>query len=188
MDNIKHKYTDRKEFEIVAKNNPVQPVNDRTSEDSSNMMEMWRQSIEGARQKQTTVTEPENAYKPNMEEDDNYTDGCKTCEKRKYQDGSNDPGVSFKTPGKINPAMSAAVVMSHEREHVVRNQAKAEREGGKVVNSTVTLHYAICPECGRTFVAGGTTRTKTKTPSDPNADVKRKLKVIGEANSLDKSV
>lgn len=28
---------------------------------------------------------------------------CQTCKNRRYQDGSDDPGVSFKTAGKINP-------------------------------------------------------------------------------------
>ncbi len=32
-----------------------------------------------------------------------------------------------------------------------------------VAHSTVTLSYGICPECGRTYVAGGTTKT-TFTP------------------------
>ena len=43
---------------------------------------------------------------------------CSTCAERTYVDGSDDPGVSFKTPGKIAPESSAAVVMSHELEHV----------------------------------------------------------------------
>ena len=28
-----------------------------------------------------------------------------------------------------------------------------------VAHSTVTIRHGICPECGRTYVAGGTTRT-----------------------------
>ena len=51
---------------------------------------------------------------------------CKTCEERQYQDKSNDPGVSFKTAGHIDPSVSASVVASHEQEHVRNNLAKAE--------------------------------------------------------------
>ncbi len=86
---------------------------------------------------------------------------CQTCKNRRYQDGSDDPGVSFKTPGKIDPDVAAATVRGHEQEHVTRNQAKAEREGRKVVSQTVILHTSICPECGRVYVSGGTTKTVT---------------------------
>ena len=84
---------------------------------------------------------------------------CQTCENRKYQDGSNDPGVSFKTPGHIDPESSTAVVRGHEMEHVVNNRAKAARENREVVSQSVTLHTAICPECGTVYTSGGTTRT-----------------------------
>lgn len=87
---------------------------------------------------------------------------CQTCANRKYQDGSNDPGVSFKTATKLSPEEAATAVRSHENEHVVRNQAKAEREGREVVSSSVTLHTAICPECGDPYISGGTTRTVTR--------------------------
>ena len=80
---------------------------------------------------------------------------CETCEKRKYQDGSDDMGVSFQTPTRVDP------VRGHEQEHVVREQAKAQREDRKVVSQSVTLHTAICPECGKTYISGGTTRTTT---------------------------
>ena len=84
---------------------------------------------------------------------------CQTCAKRKYQDGSNDPGVSFKTAAHIDPKQSAATVRGHEMEHVVRNRAKAEREGREIVSQSVTLSTAICPECGTVYTSGGTTRT-----------------------------
>ena len=35
---------------------------------------------------------------------------CQTCKERKYQDGSDDPGVSFKTPTQIAPEQAASVV------------------------------------------------------------------------------
>ncbi|MBQ7981142.1 MAG: hypothetical protein IJ305_05980, partial [Oscillospiraceae bacterium] len=47
---------------------------------------------------------------------------CKTCENRRYQDGSDDMGVSFQTPTKVDPKAAAAKVKSHEMEHVGRNQ------------------------------------------------------------------
>ena len=87
---------------------------------------------------------------------------CQTCKNRKYQDGSDDPGVSFKTATNVAPEQAAAAVRGHEQEHVVREQAKAQREDRKVVNQSVTIHTDICPECGDVYVSGGTTRTTTK--------------------------
>ena len=87
---------------------------------------------------------------------------CQTCKNRKYQDGSDDPGVSFKTATNIAPEQAASAVRGHEQEHVVREQAKARREDRKVVSQSVTIHTAICPECGDTYVSGGTTRTTTR--------------------------
>ena len=87
---------------------------------------------------------------------------CQTCKERKYQDGSDDPGVSFKTPTNVDPDMAASAVRGHEMEHVYREQAKAQRENREVVSQSVTYHTAICPECGKAFVSGGTTRTTTK--------------------------
>ena len=94
---------------------------------------------------------------------------CETCKERKYQDGSDDPGVSFKTPTHIGPNQAAAAVRGHENEHVVREQAKAQQEDRKVVSQSVTYHTDICPECGKTYVSGGTTRTVTKANTDNQA-------------------
>ncbi len=94
----------------------------------------------------------------------NERDGeCQTCKNRKYQDGSDDPGVSFKTASKVGPEGAAAAVRGHEYEHVNRNQAKAAREGKEVVYQSVRIKTAICPECGESYVAGGETTTVTKT-------------------------
>ena len=87
---------------------------------------------------------------------------CQTCKNRKYQDGSDDPGVSFKTAATVAPEQAASAVRGHEQEHVVREQAKAQREDRKVVSQSVTIHTEICPECGDVYVSGGTTRTTTK--------------------------
>lgn len=91
---------------------------------------------------------------------------CETCESRKYQDGSDDMGVSFQTPTDIKPEQAASAVRGHEMEHVYREQAKASREGRKVVSQNVTMHTEICPECGKSYVSGGTTRTVTKADTD----------------------
>ena len=104
---------------------------------------------------------------------------CQTCESRKYQDGSDDPGVSFKIPTKLDPQQAAAAVRSHEMEHVVREQAKAQREDRRVVQQSVTLHNEICPECGKVYVAGGETRTVTKAnPQQPQQDAMFGLDVV----------
>lgn len=89
------------------------------------------------------------------------TEECQTCKKRKYQDGSDDMGVSFQTPTNIAPEQAASAVRGHENEHVVRERAKADREDRRVVSQSVTLHTDICPECGKTYISGGTTRTVT---------------------------
>ena len=95
---------------------------------------------------------------------------CQTCKNRRYQDGSDDSGVSFQTPTKVAPQAAGAAVRSHEQEHVSRNQAKADREGREIVSQTVTIHTGICPECGRVYVSGGTTRTTTRDKQDSLAD------------------
>lgn len=87
---------------------------------------------------------------------------CQTCKTRKYQDGS-DEMVSFKTPGHISPEDSYAKVRSHEQEHVVNAIAEGNKEGKELVSVSVSLKTAVCPECGRTYIAGGTTSTTMKT-------------------------
>lgn len=87
---------------------------------------------------------------------------CQTCKNRRYQDGSDDPGVSFKIPGKIDADNAQSVVRSHEYEHVARERSKALRTGREVVSQSVSLHTGICPECGRVYISGGTTRTVTQ--------------------------
>ena len=87
---------------------------------------------------------------------------CQTCKERKYQDGSDDSSVSYQSPTHIDADYAPAAVRGHELEHVAHEQAKAQKEDRKVVSQTVTLHTDICPECGRVYVSGGTTRTVTK--------------------------
>lgn len=87
---------------------------------------------------------------------------CSTCESRTYKDVSNDPGVSFKSSTKVSKDMAFSAVSSHEKQHVSRNQDKAEKEGKKIVSQSVTLSSGKCGECNDTYISGGTTRTVTK--------------------------
>lgn len=87
---------------------------------------------------------------------------CQTCANRKYQDGS-DEMVSFKAPGKISPEASYGKVMSHEKEHVANAVAEGSKKNKELVSATVSLRTSICPECGRSYVSGGTTTTIMKT-------------------------
>ena len=87
---------------------------------------------------------------------------------RKYQDGSNENDVSFKNASKIAPEAAASAVRSHEQEHVSNAYDKAEKGNGKVISATVQIHTSCCPECGKTYVSGGTTRTQIKYSNEEN--------------------
>lgn len=87
---------------------------------------------------------------------------CQTCKNRRYQDQSDDSGVSFQTASHIDPSAAYSAVRSHENEHVARNKTQAEQHGQKIAYQTVTINRAICPECGRSYVSGGVTHTVTK--------------------------
>lgn len=86
---------------------------------------------------------------------------CATCASRMYQDGS-DENVSFKSAAHVSPTAAGAAVRSHEGEHVSNAYKKAAMHNGKVMSATVSIHMAICPECGRSYVSGGTTSTSIK--------------------------
>lgn len=90
---------------------------------------------------------------------------CQTCKERKYQDGS-DEMVSFKSAAHISPEASASRVRAHEQEHVSNAYKKAAQGNGKVISANVSLKTAICPECGRSYVSGGTTSTKISYPNE----------------------
>ena len=92
---------------------------------------------------------------------------CETCKNRKYQDGS-DEMVSFKSATHISPQAAASAVRSHEQEHVSNAYKKAAMKNGRVVSASVSIHTAVCPECGRTYVAGGTTHTQIKYYNEDN--------------------
>lgn len=93
---------------------------------------------------------------------------CETCKHRKYVDGS-DENVSFKSPTHVSPGSAGARVRAHEAEHVSNAYTKASQNNAKVISAVVALHTAVCPECGRTYVSGGTTTTKIKYYGDNNA-------------------
>ena len=103
---------------------------------------------------------PENTDDPGAE--------CQTCKRRKYQDGSDEGDVSFKAPSHIDPKAAASKVRSHEQEHVSNAYQKASEKNGKVVSCNVSIHTDICPECGRTYVSGGTTATQIKYFNEEN--------------------
>ena len=92
---------------------------------------------------------------------------CETCKNRKYQDGS-DENVSFKAAAHIDPNAAASRVRSHEQEHVNNAYKDAAQNNGKVVSCNVAIHTAVCPECGRTYVSGGTTSTQIKYFNEDN--------------------
>lgn len=92
---------------------------------------------------------------------------CQTCKNRKYQDGS-DEMVSFKSATHISPGAAGALVRSHEQEHVSNAYKSASLKSGKVLSATVSIHTAVCPECGRSYVSGGTTSTKISYPNESN--------------------
>ena len=92
---------------------------------------------------------------------------CETCKNRKYQDGS-DEMVSFKAPTHISPQAAASSVRSHEQEHVNNAYKDAAQNNGKVVSCNVSIKTSICPECGRTYVAGGKTSTQIRYYNEDN--------------------
>ena len=92
---------------------------------------------------------------------------CETCKERKYQDGS-DEMVSFKSAQHISPQAAAARVRGHEAEHVSNAYKTAAQKNGKVLQASVSIKTAVCPECGRTYVSGGETATKIKYSNEDN--------------------
>ena len=99
---------------------------------------------------------------------------CETCANREYKDGSDEVNVSFKSAAHIDPSAAATKVMAHEQEHVSNSFKKAATDGGKVLQASVSLKTAICPECGTSYVAGGETTTKISYTNEENPYQKQK--------------
>lgn len=99
---------------------------------------------------------------------------CQTCAKRKYQDGSNE-NVSFKSAAHISPEAAGSAVRAHEGEHVSNAYTKAAQKDGKVISASVSIHTSVCPECGKTYVSGGTTSTRIKYPANPYEESRKTL-------------
>lgn len=110
-------------------------------------------------------TNPDEVKKPGRR---SSPEDCETCANRKYQDGSDEGNVSFKSAAHISPDSAAAKVRSHENEHVSNAYKKASQKNGEVINASVSIHTSICPECGRTYVSGGVTNTMIKYSNEEN--------------------
>lgn len=95
---------------------------------------------------------------------------CQTCKSRKYVDGSDDAGVSFKTPQHVGASQSASAVIGHEMQHYSRETADAKLNGGEVVSASISIDRKTCPECGRSYVAGGQTRVTKRFDKDKKAE------------------
>lgn len=103
---------------------------------------------------------------------------CETCKERKYQDGS-DENVSFKAATHLSPTAAGGAVRAHEGEHVANAYSKAAKGGGKVLQASVAIHTAICPECGRSYVSGGTTTTRIAYKNEENPYVRNMKSMDG---------
>lgn len=141
-------------------------------------MELWRKQIELSKlernMRQGDFSGANEASKLSNEIENNKNDNnirtgkaeCATCASRTYVDKSNDSSVSFQTPTHVPAAQSFSAVAGHEAEHVRNENTKAVAEKREVVSSSVTISYAICPECGASYASGGLTRTVTKDAAD----------------------
>ena len=104
---------------------------------------------------------------------------CETCKERKYQDGS-DEMVSFKSPSHVSPNAAGIAVRAHEQEHVSNAYKKASKNNGQVMQASVSIQTAVCPECGRTYVSGGQTTTQIKYSNEDNPYQKARKAMDGD--------
>ena len=131
--------------------------------------------------------EADGVYWDRESEDDSVKkngEKCQTCAKRRYQDGSNE-NVSFKAAAHISPEAAGSAVRAHEGEHVSNAYTKAAQNDGKVVRASVSIHTSVCPECGKTYVSGGTTSTSIKYPADP---YEKSRKILGGEDAKGKNI
>lgn len=100
---------------------------------------------------------------------------CQTCKSRKYIDKSNE-NVSYKSPTHISPSASFSAVSAHEQEHVANAISEGNKEGHKLISTSVSLQIEICPECGTPYVAGGLTTVKMQyTEGNPYESSRKSL-------------
>ena len=88
--------------------------------------------------------------------------------------------VSFKSAAHISPQASAARVRAHQQERVSNAYKSAAQNNGQVLSATVSIRTAICPECGTTYTAGGTTTTQIRysDESDPYQQNKKSADAV----------
>ena len=59
-------------------------------------------------------------------------------------------------------------------------------KNGTVVYASVSIHTSVCPECGKTYVSGGTTNTAIRYPNEDNPYQKNRkaadATILPEAN------
>ena len=110
---------------------------------------------------------------------------CETCKNRTYVDGSNESDVSFKTAGHIAPESAASTVRAHEYEHVRNAYQEDSKKDKELVSVSVSLKTAICPECGKTYVAGGKTRTLMRSGMEENPYEKQMQAYSNFAGQID---
>lgn len=115
-----------------------------------------------------TDMDTQNGLKKIGQDDGTKEKECQTCKNRKYQDGSNEANVSFKSAAHVSPQAAGAAVRAHEGQHVSNAFKDAAQNNGKVISATVSIHTSVCPECGRSYISGGDTRTQIKYYNESN--------------------
>ena len=115
-----------------------------------------------------TDMDTQNGFKRVGQDEDDRKKECQTCKNRKYQDGSNEANVSFKSAAHVSPQAAGAAVRAHEGEHVSNAFKDAAQNNGKVITASVSIHMSVCPECGRSYISGGETRTQIKYYNESN--------------------
>ena len=99
---------------------------------------------------------------------------CQTCKERKYMDQSNEGDVSFPAHTLTARGQAPALVMDHAGFLGLNGVAEAQKQNKRLVSVSVSLKTGVCPECGKTYIAGGTTRTKMLTYRENPYDQGRK--------------
>lgn len=100
---------------------------------------------------------------------------CETCANRKYQDVSDDAGVSFQTATHVSAQASVSAVTRHEREHVARETRDAAGNDQKAITS-VRIFMDRCPECGTWYASGGLTKITKISEGNKAGDMREKDK------------